>query len=139
MTSRRQQAFSLIELMIVIAIVGILSSIALPLYDGYTKKSKFSEIVYATTAVKTAVHICVQENNGLLNCSANSNGIPPDVLIPTGYLSSLVTSQGVIEATAVVELDNMTYKLSPTYTPLSNTTTWVVSGSCLTKNFCKAL
>ncbi|VAW51619.1 Type IV pilin PilA [hydrothermal vent metagenome] len=53
-----QQGFTLIELMIVIAIIGILASVALPAYSNYTNKAAFSEIILATSNVKSAVEIC---------------------------------------------------------------------------------
>jgi len=55
-----QQGFTLIELMIVIAIIGILASVALPAYSNYTNKAAFSEIVLATSSIKADVEVCAQ-------------------------------------------------------------------------------
>ncbi|MBV7415445.1 prepilin-type N-terminal cleavage/methylation domain-containing protein [Aeromonas sp. sif2433] len=77
---KRQSGFTLIELMIVVAIVAILAAIALPAYQTYTKKAKFSEVVTATGAFKTAVEVCAQKDGSLANCAAaGTNGIPAAV------------------------------------------------------------
>ena len=55
-----QQGFTLIELMIVIAIIGILASVALPAYSNYTNKAAFSEVVLATSNIKSSVELCSQ-------------------------------------------------------------------------------
>ncbi|OMH38378.1 prepilin-type N-terminal cleavage/methylation domain-containing protein [Motiliproteus sp. MSK22-1] len=57
---KKQTGFTLIELMIVVAIIGILAAIALPAYQTYTNKAKFSEVILATSAIKTQVDICGQ-------------------------------------------------------------------------------
>ena len=54
-----QKGFTLIELMIVIAIVGILAAVALPAYQNYTARAKFTEVVNSTAGVKGAVEECV--------------------------------------------------------------------------------
>ena len=58
-----QKGFTLIELMIVIAIVGILAAVALPAYQNYSTKAKFSEVVAAGQPIRAAIDICMQQNN----------------------------------------------------------------------------
>ena len=55
--TKKQQGFTLIELMIVVAIIGILAAVALPAYQTYTQRARFSEVVLATTPYKSAFEV----------------------------------------------------------------------------------
>ena len=59
-TNRKQAGFTLIELMIVVAIIGILAAVALPAYQQYTAKATYSEVVLATSGLKSDVELCSQ-------------------------------------------------------------------------------
>ncbi|WP_393938018.1 pilin [Aeromonas rivipollensis] len=61
---KRQSGFTLIELMIVVAIVAILAAIAMPAYQNYTRKAKMTELVVATSGLKTAAEVCFQSGTG---------------------------------------------------------------------------
>jgi type IV pilus assembly protein PilA len=105
MTNHSQKGFTLIELMIVVAIIGILAAVALPAYQNYTKKAKFSEVVVATGAAKTALEVCAVDLNDLTNCKGGTNGII-NVTTPIGNIASVLTTnstttQSVITATAI--------------------------------------
>ena len=79
MNTKNQKGFTLIELMIVVAIIGILAAIALPAYQNYVQKAKFSELLNASAGAKTAVEICFQSNDALAPCDAEANGVPADI------------------------------------------------------------
>src|ERR1700709_2361075 len=68
MKQRTQQGFTLIELMIVVAIIGILAASALPAYQDYTKRAKLSELILAASACRTTITEVYQ--------SASSNSFP---------------------------------------------------------------
>jgi type IV pilus assembly protein PilA len=82
-----QKGFTLIELMIVVAIIGILAAIAIPAYQDYTVRSKMSEVVLATAAPRTAVTETYQ-SDGFMPANAAGAGIGA----PADYESQYVTS-----------------------------------------------
>ena len=132
-----QKGFTLIELMIVVAIVGILAAVALPAYQDYTKKAKFAEVVSMAAAYQTAVATCIQETGDNTVCDSGSNGIPAT------QATIHVASVGVVDGTITV---------TPTATTAAAATliliptvgvgalTWAKTGSgCLTSTpvYCK--
>lgn len=140
---KTQKGFTLIELMIVIAIIGILAAVAVPQYGQYTKRAKFSEVVTATAAAKTAVNLCYQEENVLTNCNGAGGtddypGIPDDFSTASGVIASMGTALGVITATGTTEVDAKTYVLTPSNGGTAGAAlAWTVSGTCLAANMCK--
>lgn len=138
---RVQQGFTLIELMIVVAIIGILAAIAIPNYQTYTNKAKYSEVVQATSPAKLSVEGCFQEKQDLASCgSPGLNGVS-DVVGASGYVLSVsVGAGGVVTATGTGTpgLSGITIRLSPSAagTTGSQNLTWSKGGTCTTAAIC---
>jgi len=95
-----QQGFTLIELMIVVAIIGILAAIALPAYTDYTGKAQLSEGITLTGGVKTAVAEAYNQTGALTGLDGGTNGLPANVASGAGkYADSITTTAGVIVVT----------------------------------------
>lgn len=128
------QGFTLIELMIVVAIIGILAAVALPAYQNYTNRAKFSEVILATKPARLAVEICGVDQNSLASCTAGTNGIPANTGA-VGYVASVTTTAGTVQAQAIATsgLNGQTYILIPTLNAANGQITWTSNtGTCYT-------
>jgi len=116
---RVQQGFTLIELMIVVAIIGILAAVALPAYSDYTVKAKVSEVVLASSQCRTAVAEVYQTAPAGKTMAGNDFGCET-ASQSSKYVASVVTdANGVITVTASNAADlkgaaGMAIKLTPT-------------------------
>ncbi|HCT98830.1 MAG TPA: pilus assembly protein TapA [Methylococcaceae bacterium] len=144
---KTQQGFTLIELMIVVTIIGILASVAMPSYQSYVKKAKFSEVVMAASAAKIGVELCFQNTASITGCTGGGNGIPLDISTTTNnnnsYLTTITAKDGVITATATGSsstaekgLNGETYIIKPTTTSGKVIWTTDTTSTCITAGIC---
>ena len=104
---RAQSGFTLIELMIVVAIAGILAAVAIPQYGDYTMRAKVSNVLAAAAPLKTAVALCVQENGGAAAiCSTPAENVPGVIPLftPTREVASATVDKGDIVLTLAADL-----------------------------------
>lgn len=137
---KRNQGFTLIELMIVVAIIGILAAVALPAYQSYTNKSKFVEVVTATTPLKGQVALCALNTTTSGAPTACGDGaVGPGYTVKNqganGKVASInVAANGTITATSSADLGGKTYILTPTVA--GGAVNWAISGTCQADGYC---
>jgi len=155
---KKQSGFTLIELMIVVAIVAILAAIALPAYQSYTLKARFTEVISAVAPYKTAMEVCVQTHvhadgdfpdntQSTGGCvTPETDGIPPSVAgqganpaVASGNVASvdIAAADGSITATGGANVNNLTYVLTPAIDNAGKMT-WTVgaASTCIAAGAC---
>jgi type IV pilus assembly protein PilA len=145
MFAKIQKGFTLIELMIVIAIIGILAAVAIPSYNNYTMKAKFSEVVLATAGVKAAIEVCAQESSCLDTSGATpviSNAVTGAPTLPvqgaSGKVSAVAwdnTAKAIVATGKASDFAgvNETYTLTGTWDDTNKKLNWAAGGTCKTR------
>ena len=133
---KAQQGFTLIELMIVVAIIGILAAVALPQYQDYVSRSRYASAVTAMASVQSAVASCLQDKAGdIKQCNTTKQlfdgGFLREDKMPTAPLSADIATQPAFTGDTITMTgkDGCIITMSPDVTSNKNALTWTINSS----------
>ena len=134
----RVSGFSLLELLLVVALIGILAAFAVPSYQTYLQKTRFMEVVQHTHAIRVAQSACLlQVGDSVSACDTFGELAMPAPLTSDNTQSIGVSAtSGMITGTATAAAGNYTFTLSPSINS-KGLLTYTVGGSCVSAGFCK--
>ena len=139
---KKQTGFTLIELMIVVAIVAVLAAVALPAYQKYTAKAKFTEVVSAANPVKQQVELCYFDKQDFDACDNGASGAGWTIGTDTSYgnsnyVNKVTVTNGAISVVPTTKdgfAATQTFELSPS--AANGAVIWSSGGGCKAAGLC---
>lgn len=132
---KAEGGFTLIELMIVVAIIGILAAVAIPAYSNYTAKAKAANAISTAESFKTAVAMCAQEAASLAECNTTDNAGAFPTFSATKEVSAItVTGAGVVTLTLAniaADTEGDAVVIEPAMGTNASAITWTVDASAV--------
>lgn len=119
---KRQQGFTLIELMVVIGIIAILSAIGVPAYQNYLRKAALTDMLQTFMPYRTAIELCALDHGGIDSCDGGTNGI--SAATTTRYTSAMSIAKGAVALTGQESLNGLEVVLAPLWSDGNGITGW---------------
>ncbi|HFF1653855.1 TPA: prepilin peptidase-dependent pilin [Providencia rettgeri] len=121
----RQQGFSLIEIMVVIAIISILGVIAIPGYQSYMQKAAMTDVLQTILPYKNSIEICHFNFGSLSQCNSGNDNIPNN--ISGKHIKTIDVKSGIVKLSGDKTLSDLNITLTPIVTGNNSPFKWNVA------------